>query len=70
MSREEKVESGHQIWVNAPIGSKAKKREVEGDLFISALERDIAIECRLVSWQLQLSLRACLENKQRRVGNR
>ncbi len=50
------AEAGHRISVNALKGLKAKKREIEGDLFTSILKNDIAIECRLVGWQLQLRI--------------
>jgi hypothetical protein len=56
MSKTVPVELGHLVSVHAPKGTKVKKREVEPDFYIYALQDNIAIDCRLVSWQLQLSI--------------
>jgi len=55
-SRVYTVEEGHQVSVFAPRNAKAKGHYVESDLFVSTLERDIALKCELIAWQLQLRM--------------
>lgn len=52
------VEAGDRITVRDPNNTRVtrQKREVEPDLFVSILDRDIVIDCDLVGWQLQLHL--------------
>ena len=54
------VEAGHRLSVRDPNHTRVtrQKIEVEPDFFVSILDRDIAIDCDLVGWQLQLHLGA------------
>jgi hypothetical protein len=52
------VEAGHRINVSDPHHTRVtrQKIEVESDLLVSVLDRDVVIDCDLVGWKLQLHL--------------
>lgn len=54
-----RVEAGHMITVYPPKDAKAtrNKRFVEYEYFPQDLQENAIIECRLVGWQLDLSVR-------------
>ena len=52
------VEAGHQVSVHDPNHTRLTKRKVptESDIFIYNLDKNTAIDCELVGWELKLRL--------------